>query len=400
MKRFLYYLMVVGVVVVSMTTGLFSQEKTSSTSDEPVTGTVPTQTTSAPSPSFKSYPDHSFHLNAKEYINGMQRGGHNLLIWRDLSVDLSQYSSVKITEFGDRLLPRPQNVFSYDSSFITLFNSAFRLSLELPQKESPDALLIEGAVVECNPGSQTVRYLVGFGAGKAAGAVVCEVYEPGKTNPCIRIYTRDTGSIGTFGGDSEAFLNRIFKVIAMRLANTLNSTIGIKSQQSQVQRQVQTPPQTTSTYKGQVVSASEYNSRGFEYYKNAQYKLAIEDFTVAISMENNSSYYINRGSCFYQLKQYDKAISDFEQAIDLAPNKATPYAMCGNVYYLRKSYYNASEYYSKAITITPSDAVLYLNRGYTESKVGNKSRAVSDFRRACKLGNEDGCKELKVLEKE
>jgi tetratricopeptide (TPR) repeat protein len=164
------------------------------------------------------------------------------------------------------------------------------------------------------------------------------------------------------------------------------------------QPQLQPPPQTTDTYKGQVVSASEYNNRGFEYYKNARYNKAIEHFTIALSMGNNSSYYINRGSSFYELKQYDNAISDFKQAINLAPNEAGAYAWCGNVYYVKKSYYEASEYFSKAIAIVPNNAVLYLNRGYAQFKIGNKSTAVSDFKKACELGNEDGCRQLKVLE--
>ena len=164
------------------------------------------------------------------------------------------------------------------------------------------------------------------------------------------------------------------------------------------QPQFQTSLQSTDTFRVPIVSASEYNRRGFEYYKNAQYKQAIEDFTIALSMENNSSYYINRGSSFYELKQYDNAISDFKQAINFAPNEAGAYAWCGNVYYVKKSYYEASEYFSKAIGIVPNNAVLYLNRGYAQFKIGNKSTAVSDFKKACELGNEDGCNQLKVLE--
>jgi TolA-binding protein len=167
---------------------------------------------------------------------------------------------------------------------------------------------------------------------------------------------------------------------------------------SQPQPQFQTSPQPTNTFKEQIVSASEYNRRGFEYYKNANYNQAIKDFTIALSMENNPSYYINRGSSFYELKQYDNAISDFKQAINLAPNEAGAYAWCGNVYYVKKSYYEASEYFSKAIAIVPNNAVLYLNRGQAQFKIGNKSMAASDFKKACELGNEDGCKQLKVLE--
>ena len=221
MKRFVHYLIVVGVAIVLTNTGVMAQDKPSSTSDT-ATSTASTQTPPAPFTSFKNYPDHAF--NAKEYNNGMQKGGHNLLIWKDTAVNLSQYNLVRVTDFGGRLLPQ-QNVFSYDP-YVAVFNSVFRNSLKLPQKESPDALLIEGAVVECNPGSRAARYVVGFGAGKSACAVVCEVYEPGKPNPCIRIYTRDTGAMGAFGGDSVRMLNHILSELGVRVATTLNTTVG------------------------------------------------------------------------------------------------------------------------------------------------------------------------------
>ncbi len=185
------------------------------------TSTASTQASPASVTTFKNYPDQAF--DAKGYTEGMVKGGHNLLIWKDPAINLSQYASVKLTEFGDRLLPE-QKAFSYDP-YIALFNSLLRSSLKVPKKDSPDALLIEGAVVECNPGSRATRYLVGFGAGKAACAVVCEVYEPGKPNPSIRIYARDTGSMGTFGGDSVRMLNHIMSELATRVATSLNTTI-------------------------------------------------------------------------------------------------------------------------------------------------------------------------------
>ncbi len=226
LKQFANYLILVGVAIALTGTVAFSQEKPSSAPDEPAVSAAPAQPTSAPSSSFKNYPDYSFDSKVKEYIKGMQKGGHNLLIWKDPAVNLSQYSSVNLTEFGGRLLPQ-QSVFSYDP-YIALFNSVFRSSLKLSQNDTPDSLLIEGAVVECNPGSRAARAWVGFGAGRAAGAVVCEVYEPGKSNPCIRIYTRDTTASGTWGGDSAAMLNNILSVVATRLATTLNTTVGVR----------------------------------------------------------------------------------------------------------------------------------------------------------------------------
>jgi hypothetical protein len=225
MKRFLNYLMVIGIVIVLVSTGVIAQDKPSSTTDEAVPAAAPSQSNPASFTTFSNYPDHSFHLKIKEYIHGMRKGGRNLLIWRD-SANLSQYKSVTVTEFDGRLLPQ-QNAFSYDP-YVALFNSVFRSSLRLPQGDSPDSLLIEGAVVECNPGSRAARAWVGFGAGRAGGAVVCEIYEPGKQSPCIRIYTRETGSSGNWGGDSTLMLNNILSTIATRLATTLNTTIIVR----------------------------------------------------------------------------------------------------------------------------------------------------------------------------
>jgi len=177
---------------------------------------------SKPGKSYKEYPAHGF--NAKQYVKGMKKGGHNILIWQDPSANLRKYRSVDVADFGGRLLPA-QTKFSY-TPFIKQFNMTFQDSLKLTREKSPNALRIEGAVVECNPGSRAARYMVGFGAGKASGAVVCEVYEPNQSKPIIRIYARDRGSSGAFGGDSVAFLNHIFSQVALRVSALLEDRIG------------------------------------------------------------------------------------------------------------------------------------------------------------------------------
>ena len=245
LKRFLLYLMVAGIFTALLTTGSIAQDQPSSASEESLSAQEPGQAPSESFITFKNYPDHTFALNAKEYIRGMKRGGHNLLIWRDPTVDLSQYRSVVLTDFDGRLLPQ-QNVFSYDP-FITIFNATFKSSLRLNQKEASDALLIEGGVVECNPGSRAARAWVGFGAGRAGAAVVCEVYQPGEAKPCIRIYTRDTAASGNWGGDSTMMLNNLMTVLAQRLAMTLNTTIPVgpaPAPRRGMQRTTPPPPPT------------------------------------------------------------------------------------------------------------------------------------------------------------
>ncbi|MBW1641424.1 MAG: DUF4410 domain-containing protein [Deltaproteobacteria bacterium] len=172
--------------------------------------------------SFKDYPDHTF--NPKEYYAGMKKGGHNLLIWQDPSADLSKYKSVKITYFDGRLLPE-QTEFSY-SPFIKRFNLDFGQSFRIPKNDSR-GLEVEGAIVECNPGSRAARAMVGLGAGKAGCGVVCEIYEPGASKPVIRIYTRDTASSGgVWGGDSVSMLNHILTVLATRLSAKIEEKVG------------------------------------------------------------------------------------------------------------------------------------------------------------------------------
>ena len=171
--------------------------------------------------SFKDYPDHVF--NVKEYYAGMKKGGRNLLIWQNSSVDLSKYKSVKVKYFGGRLLPK-QSEFSY-SPYIKRFNLDFQRSFRIPIN-NPRGLRVEGAIVECNPGSRAARAWVGMGAGKAGAGVVCEVYEPGASKPVIRIYTRDTASGGAWGGDSSSMMNRILAVLATRLSAKIEESVG------------------------------------------------------------------------------------------------------------------------------------------------------------------------------
>jgi len=168
--------------------------------------------------SFKDYPDHTF--NVKDYVKTMEKGGHNLYLRQDPSVNLKKYHSVNISRFGERLLPE-QNRFSY-SPFTMNFNRTFENSIAIKRSSSKNALRIKGELVECNPGNRAARYL-GLGAGKVACAVVCEVYEPNKTKPCLSIYARDTSS---FGDDSVAAMNHIFDQVAFRVSSVLKARIG------------------------------------------------------------------------------------------------------------------------------------------------------------------------------
>ena len=85
-----------------------------------------------PSRSFKEYLDHGF--NPQEYVEGMIKGGHNLLIWRNPTTDLSKYKAINLTDFGERLLPA-QDRFSY-APFVKSFNLSLQPSLKSARDKS------------------------------------------------------------------------------------------------------------------------------------------------------------------------------------------------------------------------------------------------------------------------
>ena len=163
--------------------------------------------------SLKDFPDHGF--NPKTYTQGMVKGGYRLLIWQDPGVDLSRYSSVRIAPFGGRLLPE-QNRFSY-TPFIKRFNRVFQDELKRQRGNDASTLRIIGELVACHPGSRAASFLVGAEAGKAFGAVACEVYLPDRPTPCLKLYIRDTASRSISSGYYGAHLNQIFSQIAKRL---------------------------------------------------------------------------------------------------------------------------------------------------------------------------------------
>jgi len=150
-----------------------------------------------------------------------------------------------------------------------------------------------------------------------------------------------------------------------------------------------------------VAPASEFNNRGVECLRRGQYDEAIDNLTMAISKDRHSySAYINRGRAYYEKKQYQAAINDFKDATTLAPpNDATPYNWCGVAYYKMEFYSQASFYFTEAISKSPNNPQLYVNRGHTYLKMGImfRSYAISDFKKACQLGEGNACKMLKDI---
>jgi len=73
-------------------------------------------------------------------------------------------------------------------------------------KPAPGSLLVKGKVTRMDPGSQALRYWVGFGAGKSTVEVAGEVIDLATNQPLLRFKHAKASGIGGFGGDYQKFL--------------------------------------------------------------------------------------------------------------------------------------------------------------------------------------------------
>ena len=86
----------------------------------------------------------------------------------------------------------------------------------------------------------------------------------------------------------------------------------------------------------------------------------------------------------------DAGLIDYKKTAEYWFNLGYSYAENG-------LYDDAIEAYTKAIALDPNYAIAYYNRGITYYKKGNMGRAISDFQKACDMGNEMGCENLQIV---
>lgn len=144
-----------------------------------------------------------------------------------------------------------------------------------------------------------------------------------------------------------------------------------------------------------------YIDRGASYSDNGQYDLAIEDYTKAIELSadkiSTSLAYGLRGIAYSRKGQHDRAIEDFTKAITLNSYYEN-YKNRGIAYAKKEQYEMAFRDFDMAVSLYQKDADLYVRRGATGAAVGNFGKAMSDFQKACDMGDERGCNALHQME--
>ena len=175
-----------------------------------------------------------------------------------------------------------------------------------------------------------------------------------------------------------------------------------------------------------------YRNRAVAYIERGEYEKALEDLNKAIELyPGKAEFYSNRGLIHLRTQKYDDALADLDTAIELDPSQPISFANRGTAYHIKGRDDRALEDFTKAIALSPeeyrfyndrakiysalnlpdkaiedlsasislhpADAMAYYNRGHLYLTMSNKRLAASDLRKACELGLERGCLELRGL---
>ncbi len=139
--------------------------------------------------------------------------------------------------------------------------------------------------------------------------------------------------------------------------------------------------------------STNYYNDGLSKVGEKDYNGAINDFTLALRMSNDTSAYFNRGMCYYLLAKYDKAIVDFNKAmsieIDSLQNAQYPF-MVGMCYYTQEKYKQAYEAYTKAVKVNANHYGAFLHRGYCNENMAQIPSADYDYTNAARIRPKDG----------
>ncbi len=143
--------------------------------------------------------------------------------------------------------------------------------------------------------------------------------------------------------------------------------------------------------------ANEWFEKGQQHlYKNELDK-AIKAYTSAIAINpDNANAYHARATCYRFKKQFDRAIEDYNKAIAINPNNAGFYRGRG-VFYHDK----LLEEVAKAIAVNPNlnkDAYFKSVIAGARKGMGSMAKAISDYEKACDMGDEDACGDFRELQ--
>ena len=134
-----------------------------------------------------------------------------------------------------------------------------------------------------------------------------------------------------------------------------------------------------------------YFNIGEALREREDYKNAIDNYRLAISIENNYAQAHNGlGVCYREQTQYDVALSSFQNAEQFDRRDPSIAANLGDIYI--NIFRQASEglpYLDRAIELDPENAEAYRNRGFGHLQLKEYEESIADLNKAAELDPKD-----------
>jgi len=129
-----------------------------------------------------------------------------------------------------------------------------------------------------------------------------------------------------------------------------------------------------------------YYYRGVAYYNLQNFSKAIDDVNKVIYFNpKNSGAYNRRGSIYLSLGENEKAVSDFNKSLKMNSKAASTYKYLGILLYNEKKYREAEKVYRKALKIYPNYLDVYNNLGMLLYNSKRVKEAEKVYRKALKI---------------
>ncbi len=125
--------------------------------------------------------------------------------------------------------------------------------------------------------------------------------------------------------------------------------------------------------------------RGAAFAARGQYEQAISDLTESIRLEPQFAQALcTRGFALLRKGDYDRALADLSTGIRQDPNVALCYYARGEVLFIKADYRKAVDDFTRGLRLKANVEGL-TKRGEAYERLGNKEKALSDFRAALQL---------------
>jgi len=133
-----------------------------------------------------------------------------------------------------------------------------------------------------------------------------------------------------------------------------------------------------------------FYSRGYIRSQFGHNQAAIEDYTLAMQLDESINAYCLRGTARFYVGDYEGAVADCSEAIRLNPEELAPYYNRARSYAAMGDYERALQDYTQIIALSDRPANAYLQRGMIYEYLGRSDQALQDYNKADQLYKASG----------